>query len=418
MRRPSWRGAWWALSLSCLVARPAQADVQRPKLHLGCPQTCFEDYLRQELSYFDIVRDREQSDFALLIVRQKAANGGERITLQLSRADGSEVPRVVSTPPAAQAEQVREQLRNEVVAMLYDPLSTGPHRTAFRMTLPRRVDGSLSSLVDPWDHWVMSPELKGFVDTESNFQFVELHGALTLRRITEHHRLRFRGGYVQRINRFVVEDGSEVIGNVSAWSGRMTYARAVGRRFALGFAATESASEVENLRGHAHGGAVAEVNLFPYSENVNQQVRFAYQAGPWFNWYLDTTRSGLLHEVRPYHALTAVADANQPWGSVQWALQFNSLIDEPGKWRLGSAAVASLRVFEGFAVVLQGRAALVRDQLGLRARPLTDNEILLGNVEQKTNHQIQLEFGVSYTFGSVHDTIVNPRFGRLDLEEE
>lgn len=260
--------------------------------------------------------------------------------------------------------------------------------------------------------------VEGLIDAESNYHFIELHSAFTLRRVTERHRLRLRGAYLRRFNSFTLEDGERVSGDVYEWSGRVTYARAVGRRFALGFAATELSSEFANLRAHAHGGPVAELNLFPYSDNVRQQVRLAYQAGPWLDWYFEPTRSGLLRQLRPYHALTLVADANQRWGSVQWAFQLNSLLDEPEKWRLGTAAVVSLRLFEGFAVQAQGQAALVRDQLSLRARPLTDTELLLGTVEQPTNFKVELDLGISYTFGSVHDAIVNPRFGRLDLEED
>lgn len=397
----------------------ARAETPRLKLHLTCPQTCFEDYLRQELSYFDIVRDRHQADLTLLVVRQKAASAGERITVQvLSRAGGPANDHVALTRPAAPPEEVRREVLATALAALFEASAGTPHQRAFKLSLPQRLDGSLSRLADPWDHWVVAPELKGFIDAESNYHFVELHSALTLRRVTERHRLRIRGAYLRRFNSFTLEDGAQVTGDVFEWSGRVTYAHALGERFALGFAASELSNQFANLRGHLHGGPVAEVNLFPYSENVRQQVRLAYQAGPWLDWYFERTRADLLHQLRPYHALTLVADANQRWGSVQWAFQLNSLLDEPEKWRLGTAAVVSLRLFEGFAVQAQGQAALVRDQLSLRARPLTDTELLLGTAQQPTNFKVELEFGISYTFGSVHDTIVNPRFGRLDLEED
>lgn len=409
------------LALLCALlfsSKGEAAKPARPKLHLICPQTCFEDYLRQELSYFDVVRDRYQSDLTLLIVRQKAANGGERMSVRVLPPEHGVPEHSTVSQPAASAEQTRRQLLQEVLAALYGALSDTPHRAAFQLSLPQRLDGSLSRVDDAWDHWVVSPEQKGVVDAESNFHFVELHSALTFRRVTEQHRLRLRGTYSRSFSRFVLEDGSELTGGAYEWSGRVSYARTVGQRWALGFAATERSSKFENLRGHAHGGAVAEVNLFPYTENVNKQVRVAYQAGPWLDWYFEPTRDGVLHRVRPYQAVTLVADANQRWGSLQWAFQFNSLLDEPAKWRLGTAAIASLRLFEGLAFNLMGQAALVRDQLSLRARPLTDTDLLLGNVQQETNFKVQLEFGLSYTFGSVHDTIVNPRFGRLDLEED
>jgi hypothetical protein len=46
----------------------------------------------------------------------------------------------------------------------------------------------------------------------------------------------------------------------------------------------------------------------------------------------------------------------------------------------------------------QGPASYIQDQINLRARAVL--------------------FGFSYTFGSVHNTIVDRRFGRVDLEED
>jgi hypothetical protein len=409
------------LSTLLLLSGSTQAKESRPKLFLSCPQTCFEPYMRQELSYFDIVRDRHLSDITLLVVRQRAANGGERFAVSGVRpGDGAAVPvaRTLSTRPAAPAEEVREQLRDVILRVLYSSLQSTPHAHVFQLALPRRDGSALSQLDDPWDYWTVSPELIGNAAAQSGFHYAVLTSALTLRRTTELNKLRLRGSYTRQFNRVRLSDRSEADGDWFAWDGRVIYARSVGERWAIGFASTERANQLENLRAHLHGGPVVELNLFPYSQNVSKQIRIAYQAGPWMSWYFEETASGKHHEARPYHALSVVADVNQRWGSVQWAVQLTSLLDEPGRYRLGSTALASLQLFQGFAVTLQGMGAVVRDQINLRARPLTDIELLLGTAEQSTNFHLELEFGLVYTFGSIHNTIVNPRFGRLDLQEE
>lgn len=151
------------LLLAALCSWPvgARAETPRLKLHLTCPQTCFEDYLRQELSYFDLVRDRHQSDLTLLIVRQKAASGGERISVQVLRAGGPVNERVALTQPATPPEQVRREVLAAALATLFEASAGTPHQRAFELSLPQRLDGSLSRLADPWDHWVIAPELKG-----------------------------------------------------------------------------------------------------------------------------------------------------------------------------------------------------------------------------------------------------------------
>jgi len=49
---------------------------------------------------------------------------------------------------------------------------------------------------------------------------------------------------------------------------------------------------------------------------------------------------------------------------------------------------------------------------------VSDVELLLGTTQLPATYDITTEIGFSYTFGSVHNTIVNPRFGRLDLADD
>lgn len=410
-----------AALLSAGFASAAQADQRRTRVFLSCPQTCFEPYLRQELSYFDMVRDRYLSDVLLLIVRQRAANGGERIVVTSSfGAAGSPslVERELTTQPAAPPDVVRGRLRDLILRVLFESLVDTEDAAAFRLSLPRRDDAALSQLQDPWDYWAISPELIGNAEAQSGFHFAVITTALTLRRTTELNKLRVRGSYTRQLNRVELSEGEEAYGDWDAWEARLIYARSLGEHWSVGFATTESANQPANLRAHVHGGPVVELNLFPYSENASRQLRVAYQVGPWMNWYLEESVAGLWHELRPYQAMSVVLDANQRWGSVQWAVQLSSFVDEPARYRLGMAALANLQLTRGFAFNVQGLGAVVRDQIGLRARPLNDVELLLGTAEQETSFDLQLELGIVYTFGSIHNTIVNPRFGRIDLQEE
>jgi hypothetical protein len=56
--------------------------------------------------------------------------------------------------------------------------------------------------------------------------------------------------------------------------------------------------------------------------------------------------------------------------------------------------------------------------INVRGRAVTDTELLLDVAQLPTSYTAELELGITYTFGSVHSTIVNPRFGRLDLQED
>lgn len=426
----------------------ARAASRTPRLFLSCPQTCFEPYLKQELSYFDIVRDRHEADFTVLVIRQRAAGGGERITLTLyleTRAapdaptprgapvrarrdddghlDGLDSLRVAHkrelySPPGATAEQTRRLLLGAVLSALFAELVDTEHEAAFSVGLKRRGGVSLSTLDDPWDYWTIAPATQGNIELGRGFHFILVDSSLTFRRITDTDKIRVRGSYSRQLSQFRLENGSNVRGDVYTWGARALYARSLGQRWALGSAGTIAAKEYENLKAHTHFGPVLELNIFPYVRNASEQLRAAYQAGVWTNWYFEPNVSGKTREILPYQALTLIADMNQRWGTVQLALQLNSFVNEPKLARLAGTAGLNLQLFEGMALNLVGNAAWIGDQISLRQRPLTDVELLLGTAQQATNYSVTFEFGFSYTFGSVHNTIVNPRFGRLDLEED
>jgi hypothetical protein len=245
-----------------------------------------------------------------------------------------------------------------------------------------------------------------------------LRGALTVRRITDSSKLRLRGSFGQDLNSYVLESGERVSATVGSWDTRLLLAKSWARHFGLGTVVVGRGSEFENLRGHVHGGPLFEANFFPYEENASRQLRLAYQIGPWSNWYFEPNQAGLDQELRSYHALSLVVDLNQKWGSAQWLVQWNQFLDDPSQFRLSTGGNLAIRLTRGLAFNVGGQAAWVRDLVNLRGREITDLELLLWTAQQPTDFTISGELSLSYTFGSRHDTIVNPRLERIDVDEE
>jgi hypothetical protein len=431
----SWRRRWAAI-VSALTLPPALAgaatDELTPRLFLSCPAECFADYLRQELSYFDFVRDPHlDSVLTLLIVRQPSGNGGERFSVSLHRAGTDRAAPVAAGTsarlarlrsfvgaPGATQHALRQELLQLVLRTLQSELEGTAHEARFELSLPPRAPQSLEAVTDPWDFWVFAPELRASTEAQSGHYYAELISSLNLWRITEARKLRVSASQVSSVTGFRLEDGSRVKGQNSEWRGRVLYALSLGRHWAVGAVATANNSDYENLDLHLHYAPLVEFNLFPYAESASEQLRVAYQVGPWVNWYQEANQAGLLRELRPYHALSLIADVHQAWGSLQWIGQLNSFLDEPQLSRLSTGATLALRLAEGLAVTLQGQAAFVQDLISIRGRPVTDTELLLDVAQLPTSYTAELELGITYTFGSVHNTIVNPRFGRVDLQDD
>lgn len=405
---------------SPLPAAVPVPSVNHPRLFVSCLAECFLDYLKQELSYFDFVRDRFQSDFVVLIVRQPAENSGERITIRLTaaRTHGLELEEALVLPAGATIEQTRSEVAQGIMRLLLEALKETPHVHAFSLSVPKRNNESLSNQRDPWNYWVFSPEFAASGEASRGSLWANGTIALGIRRSTEKTKIRMFGSYGRSLSGFRFEDGRWVSGDIYDWKARTLYGFSLGERTSLGVVVQGNGSQYENLDGHVHAAPLLEFNFFPYSQNARKAIRLAYQAGPWANFYIEPNVESKMQEVRPYHAVSLVVDINQAWGSVQWIGQFNQFLDDPELFRVSSGALVSLRLAEGLAFNLSGQGAFVQDLINLRGRNLTDEELVLYTVQQATDFMVLWEGSFSYTFGSIHNTIVNPRFGRIDLEEE
>jgi hypothetical protein len=283
---------------------------------------------------------------------------------------------------------------------------------------PPRDGDALSNLDDPWRYCVLAPEVSGFFEQQSNYRHWSLSPILTIRRITSTDKLIVRGLYERYFTAYRLEDGTLARGSVQAVRGNALYARSIGRQWALGLLAAAAYDEFTNLAHQARGAPVVEWNAFPYEENARRQLRFAYQAGLWENAYIEPSIFGYRRELRPFHSLSTIVDVNQPWGSIQVAIQARSFLDAPRKYRAGGRVVLALRLVEGLALKVEASAARVEDQISLRRRPLADEELLLGTQQLPTEFSYSITYGLSYTFGSIHNTIVNPRFGDVDVLDQ
>lgn len=429
LERARLTGFLFVLALFALCApkgaRAAEPPAERPRLFINCTTECYEPYLRQALSYFDVVRDRYLASYEILIAMQPhGAGGGSYSVSLLTRAPGAlasatlQGTRQVTSRFGQPASEVRELLHDAVLRLLYAAAQGTPLERAFELRLAPRTEAELGELDDAWDYWVFMPELTGAGEGGSGYRFIELTGGVTLRRITDRHKLRLRATYHRSFSAFEFEDGSSISGGVGGAEMNVVYARSLGDHYAVGGTGTVERTPFENLAFHAHYGPVIEASLFPYKENAWRQLRFVYQIGVWYNDYDEPNKSGLDSELLYYHALSTIADFNQAWGSLQLAGQLNSFVRDPSLYRFSLGGRLSLLLSEGLSLELEGEAALVRDQVTARQRALEDREVLLFTAEQPTRFTFAATLGFSYAFGSVHNTIVNPRFGRVDLLEE
>jgi hypothetical protein len=72
---------------------------------------------------------------------------------------------------------------------------------------------------------------------------------------------------------------------------------------------------------------------------------------------------------------------------------------------------ANLRIVKGLSFNMSGSFAFVHDQISLPLGVSTLEDVLLQRKMQATDYSYSTYFGFTYTFGSIYNNVVNPRFG-------
>jgi hypothetical protein len=154
-----------------------------------------------------------------------------------------------------------------------------------------------------------------------------------------------------------------------------------------------------------------EYSVSPYEEATRRQLVFQYSAGLSTFRYREQTIFDRMRETRPSHALVVGYDVRQPWGSASAALEASSYLDDRSHNRLVFETSWGLRIVRGLELEVGGSASLVHDQLSIPKRDATPEEILLQRRALGTDYRYNGHIGFNYTFGSIFNSVVNPRFG-------
>lgn len=69
-----------------------------------------------------------------------------------------------------------------------------------------------------------------------------------------------------------------------------------------------------------------------------------------------------------------------------------------------------MRLFKGFSFNVFAEYSKINDQISLRKADASQEEVLLRLRQLATGYSYSVNFGISYRFGSIYNSIVNPRF--------
>jgi hypothetical protein len=129
---------------------------------------------------------------------------------------------------------------------------------------------------------------------------------------------------------------------------------------------------------------------------------------------LDYKRETIYGRIRQKlldHKLETSLSLRQPWGTASGSVEFSQYLTSPSKYSLSAFGAVNVRLFKGFSFNAFTNLSRTRDQIFLPRGEASTEEILVRQRQLATGYQYFVNFGISYSFGSIFNNIVNPRFG-------
>ena len=381
-----------------------------PKVYIDCDM-CDMDFIRTEVTFVNYVRDRKEAQVHVLVTSRRTGSGGKEYTFTfIGRKEFSGIDdtlKFVSGPT-----DTEDMVRRGMVRTLKMGLLRYVARTplADQISISFKGESEQKSLEDKWKSWVFSINFNTFLRGEKANKTVWLNGSLSANRITPD--LKIKSSAYASYNRSRFEVGDSTISSTSRNRGFwFMVVKSIDDHWSAGMWGSISSSTYENIKLALGFAPAVEYNLFPYSESTRRELRFLYRAGYRSSTYNEETIFNKTSETLFNEALSVTFEVKQTWGSASVSLEGSHYFHDFSKNRLKLSGKLSLHLVKGLSINLSGQVSMIHDQLSLPKRGATPEEVLLRRTQLATQYRYHLWTGLGYTFGSIYENVVNPRFG-------
>jgi hypothetical protein len=160
-----------------------------------------------------------------------------------------------------------------------------------------------------------------------------------------------------------------------------------------------------------------EYDIYPYSESTHRQLRIMYSAGLRYNNYIDSTVYNKTSENRYLQMLNVAFQVQKKWGYINMGLTGSNYFHDFSKNRVELFTSLNIRIFKGLSLEINGGIAHINDQINIKKGDVSEAERLLQLRELATKYRLEGGIEITYTFGSIYNNIVNPRFNSGDFHD-
>lgn len=392
----------------CALASAQPAPMLR--VFLDCHE-CDTEYQRQNVTFVDYVRDRAVADLHVLVTTQGTGGGGASWTVKfigLGRFQKQDRTFTFTTDQAATSDDRRKAFaRIFKIGLVGYAADTA---IAPQLDVAWTKPAETKAVRDRWNSWVFRVNLNGNFDGERSSKSSSSRLSFSSARTTDNWKINVTFGGSLRKNTFEVEDDRTVRSQRDDWNVNSLVVKSRGPRASFGLRGSIAHDSFANTERAVRLAPAVEFDFFPYAESNRRSVAVQYTIGATRYRYRDLTVFDKLQETVPNHSVNFSIGLRQPWGSLNVYSEVAQHLNNRDRYRSSIFGSTDVRLFKGFSFNLYADYTKIKDQIGLRKGGASTEEVLLRLRQLATDYSYYYGFGVSYSFGSIFDTVVNPRF--------
>ena len=384
------------------------------KIFLDCPD-CDMNYTRQEIPYINYVRDVKEAEVYILVTRQDAGSGGRQFTFTF-QGQGKFWGLNDTLTYTSSPDQTNTEIRGKRTNMLKMGLMRYVAKTPLfdEIEIAHNRDLESEEVVDRWNYWVFELSTEPQYQSEETNKQLELRNSVSISKITPDIKLEIEVDHFYNREKFIEDAGTdEETVNTYTTSALMIsnlFVKSLSEHWSAGLKWNLGSSTRENYHFATDFLPSVEYDIYPYSESTHRQLRILYGAGIQINNYIDSTVYNKIKENLLLHRLNIAFQIQKKWGSINLLLIASNYLNDFSKNRVELGSSVNIRIVKGLSIRLNGGIAHINDQLNLKKGGISEAERLLQLRELATKYRIEGGIEFTYTFGSIYNNIVNPRF--------
>ncbi len=385
------------------------------RLNLFTECQCNMTLLKQELPYVNHAIDPAGAQVNLFIVTNWLSNGNRVYDLDFrgqEELSGNQLKFKVSTTAVMTGREIDELLVQRIKIGLAGFLAGTPWADIAEFALeaaPEEETVTQDNSFDRWNSWIFETGANFRTEKESQRSRTDLRLRFDADRTTPDWRTRVNANYFFRTQSVVQTDGTELNSlRRDLWS-NASVVRSIGDHWSVGLFNSMNSSTFRNIDFGLWLAPAIEYSFFNYNEVPFKEFTVAYRLGWTRNDYTEETIFFKQEESLVRQVVDVDLRLRQRWGDIFAGLSGGNFLNDFSKNRFSLRARANVRVIKGLSLNASGSYEIINDQISLPRGEASIEDVLLGQSQLATNFETDLSFGISYTFGSLFNNVINTR---------